>query len=203
MQPARLAGCAGAMSDEAPEEPFEEAASSPYLFVDGEVNSDFELQIFTADLATGSPAFPLLLIAEFEGKSLVAVPSQAWHRSSNRRKMGVPGAISKPTAVEVLAAKLDTPQVSAEGINLKTWIGYLRADLLTHLQSYSETENCDFHFLEEDGEVYIPLAASLIAAAQDHFAFFSAQEEAAPLTHGHPDDLDGDWGNQENLDWQP
>ena len=77
MQPARLAGCAGAMSDEAPEEPFEEAASSPYLFVDGEVNSDFELQIFTADLATGSPAFPLLLIAEFEGKSLVAVPSQA------------------------------------------------------------------------------------------------------------------------------
>ena len=180
------------MSAEAAEEPFDEAASSPYLFVDGEVNSNFELQIFTADFATGSPAFPLLLIAEFEGKSLVAVPSQAWHRSSNRRRMGVPGALSKPTAVEVLAAKLDTPQVSAEGINLKTWIGYLRADLLTHLQPYSETENCDFHFLEEDGEVYIPLAASLIAAAQDHFAFFSAQEEVAPQTRGVRDDLDGE-----------
>ena len=79
-----------------------------------------------------------------------------------------------------------------KGINLKTWIGYLRADLLTHLQPYSETENCDFHFLEEDGEVYIPLAASLIAAAQDHFAFFSAQEEVAPQTRGVRDDLDGE-----------
>ena len=166
------------MSDTGEEEQFEETALGPYIFVEGLVNSNFQVQLFISDLATGKPCFPLLLITEFEGKSLVAVPSQAWHRSSARRKFGGQGALSKPTAVEVLAAKLDAQDQGVEGINLKTWIGFLRPDLLDHLQPYSDDVECDFHFLEEEGEIYIPLAASLVAAAQDHFAFFSAQEGA-------------------------
>ena len=107
------------MSETPDEEQFEEAALSgtPHVFVQGEVNSEFVLQIYVADQFSGHPCFPLLLVAEFEGKTLVAVPHQAWHRSQSRRKMGVAGALSKPTAVEVLAAKLDAPMENVEGIS--------------------------------------------------------------------------------------
>jgi len=73
---------------------------------------------------------------------------------------------------------IDAPSQNEEGINLKTWIGFLRSELLERLAPFSLEAECDFHFLEEDGEIYIPLAAWLVAVAQEHFAFFSAQETA-------------------------
>ena len=50
--------------------------------------------------------------------------------------------------------------------------------MLERLAPFSLEAECDFHFLEEDGEIYIPLAAWLAAVAQEHFAFFSTQETA-------------------------
>lgn len=96
--------------------------------------------------------------------------------SSGMAPLGELGSLLKLTAVEVFAAKLDAPSQNVEGTNLTTWIGFLRSELLGRLVPFSLEAECGF--LEEDGEIYIPLAASLVAVAQEHFAFFSAQETA-------------------------
>ena len=154
------------------------ATPSPYVLVEGIINSDYQLQLYIDDLATGEPSFPLLLIGEFDDKTLVAVPHAAWHRSLSKRRMQQ-GALSRATVVEVLTASASSGEVHVPDNFMKCWVGYLKPDLMAHIQTLEHLEDCVFTFGLHAGEEALPAVESLVAAANDHFAFFSAAEDAA------------------------
>eukprot|EP00435_Cladocopium_sp_Y103_P076299 s94_g88.t1 len=152
--------------------PAEEAGSKvPFLFPEGVENPDFEIQLYIDDLDSGTGSLPLLLIAELETKILVAVPFEAWHRVSARRKM-CQGALSKPAVVEVLAADASMHVALEEKHYIKCWVRFLRSDLAAHLQPLEEMTDCAINFGSYEGKFLIPAPESLIAAANEHFAFF-------------------------------
>ena len=156
--------------------PAEGSAPPPFLLVDGRIVASEEVvvQLYFDDLEEGDVAFPLLLIAEFENKPLVAVPFAAWHRNVSRRQMQ-PGALSKPAVVvEVLAADAVDKMILKPDYHIKCWVGYLQPALLTHLQPLTDYEDCSFTFGVVEGTYAIPAIESLVTAANEHFAFFSA-----------------------------
>ena len=148
---------------------------SPLIFREGAANPDFEVQLYIDNLDEGTGSLPLLLIAELDGKTLVAVPQEAWHRSPSRRKMA-PGALAKQALVEVLAADAGTREELDEEHFIKSWVGFLREDLGAHLQPLEHMTDCAINFGSYKDLFVIPSAQSLIAAANEHFAFFSAEE---------------------------
>eukprot|EP00435_Cladocopium_sp_Y103_P042978 s3612_g12.t1 len=164
--------------DEEPEE------TSRYLYVDSKVNSKFELQLYSESLdAGGVRSFPLVLITELEGKVLVAVPGAAWHRSSARRKMKQ-GAMAKVQPIEVLVSTLANPTEALDVPKIKVWVGFLNVALMDSLAPFDPGDACDFFFQDDEAEVIIPYPDSLIAAASDHFAFFSAEEDRPGVDDG-------------------
>lgn len=161
--------------------------SSPYLLVGGQLNPKFEVQLFTSHLSTGSITCQLLLITRLEGRALVALPQAVWHRTTSQRLM-VPGSLSRATLVEVLAADLYAPLNQEEDMKMRVWVGYLNAELFQDLEPYTAAAMCNHYFLRENGKVLIPFPDSLIAASNEHFAFFSAQEEEEGNPYGDVDD---------------
>ena len=162
------------------ESPEDGGSQLPYLLVEGKLvaSEDISVQLYFDDLDAGDIAFPLLLIAEFEGKSLVAVPFEAWHRQVTRRRMQ-PGALSEPAVIEVLAADGVDKTILEPEQYIKCWAGFLKPDLLTHLQPLVDYEDCTFTFGSYGEAHLLPAAESLVAAANEHFAFFSAGDGAS------------------------
>lgn len=154
----------------------DEGVDPSYLLADGQLNTNFEVQLFTSHFSTGAVTCQLLMITEFENKTLVAIPQSMWHRTVSNRLM-VSGVFSRPTLVEVLASDLYNPMVQEEDVKMKVWVGFLHPDALIDLEPYAAVSMCNHYFLRENGKVLIPFPDSLIAAANEHFAFFSAQEE--------------------------
>ena len=152
------------MAEESPEEG---GSQLPYLLVEGKLvaSEDISVQLYFDDLDAGDIAFPLLLIAEFEGKSLVAVPFEAWHRQVTRRRMQ-PGALSKPAVIEVLAADGVGKTILEPEQYIKCWAGFLKPDLLTHLQPLVDYEDCTFTFGSYGEAHLLPAAESLVAASR-------------------------------------
>lgn len=158
-----------------------EPTDPAFLLTDGQLNPDFEVQLLTSHLSSGAVTCQAIQITEFENKLLVALPHSMWHRQVAQRLI-VSGGFSRPTLVEVMVADLYSPMVQEENIKMKVWVGYLHRDLAQDLQPYSAVAVCNHYFMREEGRVLIPFPDSLIAAANEHFAFFSAQEEE-PLPH--------------------
>ena len=121
------------VQEEAVVAPEEGASISPYVIDDKGVNPEFVVHIYFDDLDSGDVAFPLLLVAKLDEKILVAVPHQAWHRTTSKRSMQM-GALSKATAVEVLAAAADSKDVMEPEFFIKCWVGFLKPELINHLQ---------------------------------------------------------------------
>ncbi|CAE6927060.1 unnamed protein product [Symbiodinium sp. CCMP2592] len=66
----------------------------------------------------------IVVIAQFEGSFLVAVPQTAWHRTAGRRYLPRT-ALSRTVLAEVLAAAADDPSAMRHGVKLKVWLGML------------------------------------------------------------------------------
>lgn len=148
----------------------------PYLIEEGEETGDIELLLYVDDLDQGEPSFPAVAIGKFDNKTLVALPQEAWRRKVAKRSMQA-GALTKATVVEVLAAMADTKQQVDPAAFLKCWIGYLKDDLVNNLLPFDTFESCAGTFGVSEGEFLVPAAESLIAVANEHFAFFSAEGE--------------------------
>ena len=177
--------------------PAEGSAPPPFLLTDGRLVASEEVvvQLYFDDLEEGDVAFPLLLIAEFENKPLVAVPFPAWHRSVSRRQMQA-GALSKPAVLEVLAANASDKVILSPEHYIKCWVGYLQPDLLVRLQPLTDYEDCSFTFGVVEGGYVIPAIESLVSAANDHFAFFSAGDGVSdPGEALEPELIQGDEGS--------
>ena len=113
----------------------------------------------------------VILIAVVDDKYLVAVPSNAWHRTATRRLLR-PQALTKASAVEVSTVK---PEARDQGLHqtMKIWVGFLNPAMEEELdlQDPLTVPGADVVF----GGSVIPFAWSLFAAANDHFAFISAE----------------------------
>ena len=152
-----------------------EAGVSGYIFEEGgEVTERYPVNLLVIDPASGSPQVQVLLIAKLEGKSLVALPRTVWHRTVARRVLPPPG-LSKPTMVEVPAVRHDT-MLTVSDMYIKVWIGFLPQPHLDNIHVGLEEMDCDYFFDVEEGHLMLPFAHSLVQVAQEHFAFFSAEE---------------------------
>ena len=151
-----------------------------------ETKRDYPLGIFVADREVGSPSVQVILIAVFEGKNLVAFPHGAWNRTVAKRTLP-PQSVVKPTLVEVLAVSAEDRTELQEDTFLKVWIGFLKPEFMMNVQLATDVSEGELIFGEAEGAPLLPSADALVAVAQEHFAFFSA-EETGPGTRypAHP-----------------
>lgn len=157
-------------------QPLAASGGSPYIFEEGEVLEDYLISQFFVDPQVGKPAVPVILITELQDRSLVCLPHSVWNRAVSKRVLPS-AALMKPAVVEV--AYLGEPKVELD-FYIKVWIGFWKMELVEELHTH--VEECDFDYFshaDADGNVVIPFAQSLLAVAQEHFAFFSAAEDAA------------------------
>ena len=161
------------------EQPLPEADALAFVTAEDKVFVEYEVATYFVDERTGKPAIPVICISELQGRLLVAVPQDVWHRTPGRRVLPS-GFISKPTPVEVKVCKLTDRSVELDAY-VKVWMGFLQEQLRDELH-YTEESEFDYFFgpspSEEVGPV-LPVAQALVDVAQEHFAFFSATEHSA------------------------
>ena len=143
------------------------------------MNFDYPVHVFLADPFEDQPAVPVLYITEFDGKILIAIPFSAWNRQVTKRALPA-ASVNKVTAVEVLSARMSNRSEPLEEPRMKLWVGFLKRSFEKMVHSDLSEFNCDHFFAEDEEDPLMPFAQSLIDAAQEHFAFFSAEEPQEP-----------------------
>ena len=159
-------------------QPLAAESGSPYILEEGELVEEYLISQFFVDPQVGKPAIPVVLITELQDRPLVCVPHSVWNRAVSKRILPST-ALMKPSMVEVKAAYLGEPKVELD-YYVKVWIGFWKGELIEELHTH--VEECEFDYfyhIDEEGNAVIPYARSLLAVAQEHFAFFSAEESAA------------------------
>jgi hypothetical protein len=149
----------------------------------GEIHPDTHrcrLNFLSPEGADVSVAF--VPIVHVEGKLLVAVPFVAWHRTASRRLLPK-GALSKPVPVEVSGTLVEeAAEEESIDITTKAWVGFLSAELLQAAVIGEPEEGAITAEFGEELEVRVQLSALvLVAIADEHFSFVSAQSGAASV----------------------
>ena len=132
----------------------------------------------------------LILIAEHQGKVLVAVPEAAWGRTSEERILPL-RALTRAVLVEVAVAEADEPEACLEEGSMKLWLGLLDKTLVARVRLgrkldadadvYQEQE-------EEAASLLVPYGKALVEISEEHFAFVSAGEDAEVLSRAEEED---------------
>ena len=150
------------------------ADGTPYIFEEGAVVEEYPVNWLRAEKTEGKPRLQVLLIAKIEGKNLCAVPQAVWNRKVAKRILPQPG-LAKPTLVEVQSVHPLAMAVATEHY-MKVWIGFLAEVFMPQLVLGPSDMECEFCFEQVAGDVMLPYSHGLVQVAQDHFAFFSAEE---------------------------
>ena len=154
---------------------------------DGSINPEYP--IYTLPGAAESHV-QVACVAELGDRILVAVPSTVWHKKTNKRLLGSK-LLQKVTAVQVPCCTPDQRQDMDPEMVLKVWMGFLTSEALTLLELGDVIPEVEHEFgAEMDDASVIPFAQGLVDAAQEHFAFVSAQEEEPlPVLEGKSGDV--------------
>ncbi|CAE7264901.1 unnamed protein product [Symbiodinium sp. CCMP2592] len=138
----------------------------------------------------------IVVIAQFEGSFLVAVPQTAWHRTAGRRYLPRT-ALSRTVLAEVLAAAADDPSAMRHGVKLKVWLGMLDPALEDLVDFAVEGElSPDVPFLgfgSRASERLNPYGPALSAIASEHYAFQTPAEDVQLEGGGAPRDGEESW----------
>lgn len=153
------------------------------MFDEGSTKVAYSVSLLEVDPPANPTTTQIILIAQFEGKTLVAVPNPVWHRSVSKRILN-PQSLTKATLVEVQAEEAGKPGELLEGSYLQLWIGYLKQSLVEQVQTHIVEFDADYFFGSSGSVQLLPAAVALVAVAQEHFAFFSAGE----VEMEHPDE---------------
>ena len=148
--------------------------SAVEIYRDGEVEPFYSVNLFLSEPESGTPGVQILFICKLE-KFLVAVPHSAWHRTLSRRILP-PTALLKPTLVEVACARKNTLDQLLDDQTVKVWIGFLGPEYIDHVQTHLGFFEAAHYFDDNEEDPLLPYAPALIEVAQEHFAFFSANE---------------------------
>eukprot|EP00438_Fugacium_kawagutii_P028528 Skav222525 [mRNA] locus=scaffold2875:50542:57914:+ [translate_table: standard] len=128
-------------------------------------------------IAVREAGFKSLGVAESEQSVIVAVPDSAWHRTKSRRVLPE-DALVRAVRVEVFASSgLDRAAVD-DSFSLKIWLASLKpeyADLVIYGQDGAATTCFP---VDSMGLPRLPAAEALVAVANDHFLFLSAESAA-------------------------
>ena len=150
--------------------------SSVEIFQGGSILYQYSVNLFLSDPDAGV-GVQILYICKIEDRVLVCIPQSAWHRTLSKRVLP-PTSLLKPTLVEVACSKKNAMDKVLEDQVMKVWIGFLGAEFIdqvqTHLGFFFEASH---YFDEDEDDPKLPYAPALIEVAQEHFAFFSANEE--------------------------
>ena len=149
-----------------------------FVFVEGS-DPNFEYPVLILRSDSPEKCCECVAISRIDGKILLAVPDPAWHRRKDRRTIAS-AALTKVVRVTVASCPLlarDSPEADP---SLKVWLGVLAADLEASLV---DDEIAAIRFpADTAGSPLVPYAPAMVAVAQDHFAFVTAQEGGQPST---------------------
>ena len=141
------------------------------VFADAKVVFDYPLCCFRPDEFIAGPSVRLILVSKIENSYLGAVPQSAWDRLVAKRALPR-NFLSKAVRVLVKNCREDD-RSSAGDTDSVIWLGFIGADFNAAIDlSNPESEAVEIDF----GEDPLPYADALVHVAQDHFAFFSAEE---------------------------
>ena len=146
-------------------------------FVSSERGVNFEYQVGFLTCPDQSSRVQIIGVIEIDQQALVAVPDSAWHRT--RRLRSLPeDALYKPVRVEVrCAGSLD--RTVPEEHTIRIWLGFIKPELVDLVVYGVESEEGDVLFpVDGFGFAQLPYAQGLVAVAQDHFTFLSAESAA-------------------------
>ncbi|CAE7248000.1 unnamed protein product [Symbiodinium sp. CCMP2592] len=131
----------------------------------------------------------IVVIAQFEGSFLVAVPQTAWRRTAGQRYLPRT-ALSRTVLAEVLAAA----SAMRHGVKLKVWLGMLDPALEGLVDFAVEGElSPDVGFGSRASERLNPYGPSLSAIASEHYAFQTPAEDVQMEGGGAPRDGEEFW----------
>ena len=134
----------------------------------------------------------IIVVGEFEGQFLVAVPQGAWHRVAGRRYLPRE-TLARAVQAEVLASSEENPSEPHNLWRMKVWLGMLQPNLEDSVDFALEGElqpDVVFTGFGSRSQVrMLPYGPSLSAIAADHFAFLTAAED--PIEEGGSENAAG------------
>ena len=135
-------------------------------------NFDYSVGIFTCEEI--GRKVQVIGVIEIDSLVLVAVPDGAWHRQRSRRVLPA-DALQRPTRVVVRCASNADRSVPEESAEARLWLGILKGELEDSIV-FGVDEATDVNFpVDTVGLPLLPFSEALLAVANDHFLFKSAE----------------------------
>ena len=159
-----------------PEEPEALDLRQCLVFSGEGVNSDYTSGVLVFQEPSTSCA--AIAVAEVDQRVLVAVPEGAWHKTRKKRAID-PDCLQKVIAVLVPCCAESDRSAPLGGPSNKIWLGLLKQD--AEALFVADEGQAEIVFpMDANGVMSLPFASALVAAAQDHFTFLSAESASAP-----------------------
>ena len=156
--------------------PLSAVEGGPWVHLaDDQVRPDFPLGCFSPEIGEASPSVRVIFVANLDGKNLICVPADCWHRTVARRALPQ-RSLQKAIAVEVAACLPGAREVDLEGESLKVWLGFMPEEFSSLVVVSTREDVVDYDFHEE----MLPFAEALVQVSKDHYEFFSPGEETEP-----------------------
>ena len=122
------------------------------------------------------PIIPVVVVGT---RLFVALPGGVWHRKATKRLLP-PGALVKPTLASVAGVVAgEDPSHPSDGAEIKVWVAYVSAELEAEIRQEVAEDIFEPPFTDAQGRDCAPYAPALIALADDHFSFLTAESGAA------------------------
>ena len=143
---------------------------------DGSYSEQIEVGLFDFGIDVGDVS-EVILIADQEGKLVVAFPEQVWNRTAARRVLPQ-RCLTKPVLVSVTSGPRESvlrgePVTEEEVINMRIWIGMLDPKYEEQIGFGEEAD--PVHSFGLTDNPFLPLGLSLWEVVNDQFTFRSAE----------------------------
>eukprot|EP00438_Fugacium_kawagutii_P002455 Skav235883 [mRNA] locus=scaffold5594:7902:12776:+ [translate_table: standard] len=146
------------------------------LIVSGGEDIDFDYAVGVLTPAPPLTSVAIIAVVAVEGSVLVAVPGSVWNRKKAKRDIP-DGALRKVVKVVVPVCSEADRATPLGDPSMTLWLGLLDPALEDSV-AYDQVA-ADKNFPLTDGEYSLPFARALVAAANDHFSFMTAESGGA------------------------
>lgn len=127
-------------------QPVLDSDSSPYVVdSDLQVNLEYPVGLLCISTLPHKPVTQVILVADIDGKALVAVPKSVWHRKVAQRTMPL-GWVTKMTSLETIACRPDAKSEPMEDTSLRFWVGFLNSDVVGEVDMFQDQYDAEYLF---------------------------------------------------------
>ena len=157
--------------------------------VSSEGVTNFDYSVGSLEVPESSTTCAIIAVALVDSKLLVCVPEAAWSKKKARRGI-MPDALSKAVAVHVPTTSQTDRQNADLAVTMKVWLGLLKEDYEAQVTFGEAAVSCDLDFLMSSTGLRLPpFARALVAVANDHFTFVTAESTLGGDLVGGPPGL--------------